>query len=55
VEVRGGDVFGVPLEQLATAAADSAIASAAEVRPFSMIGTFLGYPRQSAKGRLNPR
>jgi hypothetical protein len=31
------------------------MASAAQVWRFSMIGTFLGYPRESAKGRLNPR
>jgi hypothetical protein len=28
---------------------------AAQAWRVSMIGTFLGYPRQSAKRRLNPR
>ena len=51
----GDDVFEVSLVQPAAAAADRATASTAEVWRFSMIGTFLGYPRQSAKGRLNPR
>jgi hypothetical protein len=55
VEVCGADVFELSPEQPATAVADRPMASAAQVWRVSMIGTFLGYPMQSAKRRLNPR
>jgi hypothetical protein len=55
VELRGDDVVELPLEQPATAAADSATVSAAEVWRVSMIGTLLAYSSQSADGRLKPR